>query len=143
MESNEEISCKDCCTPEPHSSSVMVSDAVNAFNELQLLESPKLTSWYLSANCSSVQSRLNHETKRRILFPTDKFKLKWTDSEIYILVLFMMLHTDGKQWYALIITKFWDNAVVFVQLYSGSSICRSCKYWYIIVFAFSKYIHTF
>ena len=132
MESNEEISYEDGRTPEPRSCSVTVSDAVNAFNELQLLESPKSTSCYLSANSNVVQSRLNHESKRRTLFPTDKFKLKWTDSEMYALVLFMMLHTDGKQWCAHKDTKFWNDAGVFVQLYSGSSICRSGKYWYII-----------
>lgn len=78
------------------------------------------------SNFGGSQSRLNHETKRRTLFPAEKHdKLKWTDGEMYALVLFMILHTDGKQWCAHKTTKFWDNAGIFVQLRSGSAICRS------------------
>ena len=89
-------------TPQPQSSSVTISDAMNAFSELHLLYTPKSSNYVstrLASNPRGSQSRLNAETKRRTLFHIEKQeKLKWTDDEVYALVLFTMLYTDGKQW---------------------------------------------
>ena len=49
----------------------------------------------------------------------------WTDQEIYSLVLFLMLCTDGKSWVAHKDMKFWEDAGTFVKQHSHSSYCRT------------------
>ena len=121
---------RNCRSPEQRLSSVTISDAVNAFSELHLLDTPNSSSYdvspRLASNSHGAQSRLNAETKRRTLFYAEKQeKLKWTDDEVYALILFMMLYTDGKQWAVHKDTKFWNDAGIFVQQHSGSSHCRT------------------
>jgi len=91
------------CTPKQSSSAVVdISAAINAFNDIRLIESPRSSFKpdELSANqkrCSS-HSRLKAGAKGRYLFPVvDKQQYTlWTDEDIYTLTLFLMLHTDGK-----------------------------------------------
>ena len=114
----------------PQSSSIPISDVVNAFSELHLLDSPKSRNYDVStrpeSNPHGPQSRLNTETKKRTLFPAGKQEnLKWTDDEVYALVLFMMLYTDGKQWANHKDMKFWNDAGIFILQHSGSSQCRT------------------
>lgn len=108
----EENSYENRHTPQPQSSSVTTADTMNAFSELHLLDTPKSSNYVstrLASNPHGLQSRLNAETKRRMLFHTEKQeKLKWTDDEVYALVLFTMLYTDGKQWATHKDTKFWN-----------------------------------
>ena len=125
----EENSYENRRTLQSRSSSVTIYDAMNAFSELHLLDTPKSSNYVstrLAINPRGSQSRLNAETKRSTLFHTEKpEKLKWTDDEVYALVLFTMLYTDGKQWVTHKDTKFWNDAGIFVQQHSGSSHCRT------------------
>ena len=88
--------------PEQRLSSVTIPDAVNVFSELHLLDTPNSSSYdvspRLASNPRGTQSRLNAETKRTLFYAEKQEKLKWTDDEVYALILFMMLYTDGKQW---------------------------------------------
>jgi len=43
-------------------------------------------------------SRLCSESKGRVLFPKQQFKIRWSDKEDYALTLFLMFHADGKTW---------------------------------------------
>ena len=129
VDAMEENSYENRRTPQPWSSCVTISDAMNAFSELHLLDTPKSSNYVstrLASNPRGSQSRLNAETKRRTLFHIEKpEKLKWTHDEVYALVLFTMLYTDGKQWATHKDTKFWNDAGIFVQQHSGSSHCRT------------------
>jgi len=106
-----------------------VTETLNALSELQLLDSPKTTQ---AAGPS--QSRLRTGSKGRVLFPADSHtetekpeNIKWIDKEMYALVLFLMLHTDGKSWVVHKDMKFWIDAGIFIQRYSGTSHCRTGK----------------
>lgn len=133
MESNdtmEELPSENYRSPQQGISSVTISDAVNVFSELHLLDTPNSSNYDVStrfaSNSRGAQSRLNAETKKRTLFYAEKQeKLKWTDNEVYALILFVMLCTDGKQWPVHKDTKFWSDAGIFVQQHSGSSHCRT------------------
>ena len=123
------------CTPERSSCVVDISEAINAFSDIQLIESP--TSSYMrrfdelstsQKRCSS-HSRLKAGAKGRYLFPVvDKQEYTlWTDEEVYALTLFLMLHTDGKRWVTHKDMKFWDDAGGFIQKYSHITHCRTGK----------------
>ena len=62
---------RNCRSPEQRLSSVTISDAVNAFSELHLLDTPNSSSYdvspRLASNPRGAQSRLNAETKRKTL----------------------------------------------------------------------------
>ena len=60
-------------------------------------------------------SRLCSESKGRVLFPKQRFKIRWLDKEDYALTLFLMFHADGKTWVSHRNKKFWDAVEVFVQ----------------------------
>ena len=112
-------------TPTRFTSIIDVTETVNALNELHLLDSPKTTHV-----AKSSQSRLRAGSKGRTLFqvePEKSEKVKWMDKEIYALVLFLMLYTDGKSWVVHKDMKFWSDAGIFVQRYSNTSHCRTGK----------------
>ena len=75
------------------------------------------------------KSRINIKSRRRMLFedePRESLTREpWTDQEIYSLVLFLMLCTDGKSWVAHKDMKFWEDAGRFVKQHSRSSYCRT------------------
>jgi len=99
-------------------------DLTENLNTLHLVESPKTTQV-----AKPSQSRVRTGSKGRVLFPVDPEpeKHNWIEKEVYALVLFLMLHTDGKSWVVHKEMKFWTDAGIFVQRYSGTAHCRSGK----------------
>jgi len=112
------------CTPEQLICAIDPTKVANAFGEIHLTDSPKTT---YSVRSGCIQSRLRTGTTGRTLFPIEEDKVKWMDKEVYALVLFLMLHSNGKCWMAHKDTKFWVDADIFVQKYSGTSHCRTGK----------------
>ena len=51
----------------------------------------------------------------------------WTDAELRCLMLFLVLHTDGKIWAAHKDFRFWDQAAIFIQQLLHTSYHRSGK----------------
>ena len=75
VDAMEENSYENRHTPQPRSSSVTTADTMNAFSELHLPDTPKSSNYVstrLASNPHGSQSRLNAETKRRMLFHTEK-----------------------------------------------------------------------
>ena len=100
-----------------------MQEATSSLHRLQIVESPK--SWL---KCSDRKhSRLNAEANSKILFYKKQDNMEWSDNELYSLILFMMLLTDGKTWMAHKNDKFWKDAGKFVQQQSSTSHCRTGK----------------
>ena len=83
------------CTPEQLICSINSTEIANAFSEIYLTDRLKTTHCARSG-CS--QSRLRAGTIGRTLFFIEADNTKWMDKEVYALVLFLMLYTDGKCW---------------------------------------------
>ena len=111
-------------TPEQSNCPVDFTETANAFSEMHLTDSPRTT---YSARSGCTQSRLREGAIGRALFPVEVDKTKWVDKEVYALILFLMLYTDGKCWVAHKDMKFWNDAGIFVQKYSGTLHCRTGK----------------
>ena len=110
-------------TPERLRSTVNIQEATSSLNRLQIVESPKSR-----LKCSDgKRSRLNSEAKRKVLFYKKQDNVIWSDDELYSLILFMMLFTDGKAWVAHKNSKFWEVARKFVQQRSCTAHCRTGK----------------
>lgn len=101
------------CTPKDGVSFINVDALASAFAEMSdLHNTPKL---------KQSSSRICSESKGRVLFPKQEFKIRWSDKEDYALTLFLMFHADGKTWVSHRNEKFWDAVGVFVQGYSQST----------------------
>ena len=110
-------------TPEELCSTVSIPEATNSLNRLQIVESPKSL-----LKCSDgKRSRLNSEAKGKVLFYKKQDNVIWSDNELYSLILFMMLFTDGKIWVSHKNSKFWEDAGKFVQQQSCTAHCRTGK----------------
>ena len=110
-------------TPEGLRSTVTIQEATNSLSRLQVVESPKS-----QFNCSDgKRSRLNTDAKGKILFYKKQDNVSWSDDELYSLILFMMLFTDGKTWVAHKNERFWEEAGKFVQQRSHTLHCRTGK----------------
>ena len=71
-------------------------------------------------SASRYTSRLPSGAKGRVLFPRqEQVNMKWLDKEFYALILFLMFHTDGKNWVTHKNKKFWEDAGTFVSVYSS------------------------
>ena len=110
-------------TSEGLRSTVNIQEATSSLNRLQIVESPKSR-----LKCSDgKRSRLNSEAKGKVLFYKKQDNVIWSDDELYSLILFMMLFTDGKAWVAHKNSKFWEDAGKFVQQRSRTAHCRTGK----------------
>ena len=84
--------------------------------------------YYLWLKCSDGKRfRLNSEAKGKVLFYKKQDNVIWLDDELYSLIPFMMLFTDGKAWVAHKNSKFWEVARKFVQQRSCTAHCRTGK----------------
>ena len=64
-------------------------------------------------------SRLRSGAQGRVLFPTqEQVFIKWTNEEMYALILFLMYHTDGKTWVTHKDDKFCIDAGVLFSICS-------------------------
>ena len=99
-----------------------------ATNRLQIIESPKSR-----LKCSDRKhSRLTAEAKGKILFHKKQDNVTWSDDELYLLILFLMLFADGKTWVAHKNDKFWEDAGKFVWQKSSTSCSRTGKAIYCV-----------
>ena len=119
----------ECCTPKERVTQISLEAVAKQFGEMNTV-SPK-TRWLSSCSgalSSGSQHRLRHGAKGRVLFAEqvkEKISTKWSDQEVYALILFMMFHTDGQTWVTHKQSKFWEDAAKFVQQHSKSANCRT------------------
>jgi len=97
------------CTPEEKAVAVSLEAVTKQFGGMYTGCSPKIR-W-----TSSGSHRL-----RRVLFVEQEKPSKWSDKEMYVLVLFLVFHSDGQTWVTHNQSKFWKDAAKFVQDHSKS-----------------------
>ena len=117
------VSGEPCCTPKEGISRMTLEEITTAFTRMSTSCTPN--SRFTTAPDN--HSRLRSEAKRRVLFKQEKVdaSTKWSEEESYALVLFLLLHTDGKTWVARKDHKFWAEAGKFVKCHSKSAHCRT------------------
>ena len=109
-------------TPKEGVSLVSVEELTASFIEMHgVCQTPTF-----EKSASRYTSRLPSGAKGRVLFPRqEQVNMKWLDKEFYALTLFLMFHTDGKNWVTHKNKKFWEDAGTFVQQHSQSIHCRT------------------
>ena len=116
-------------TPEKLSSVIDFNEALITFSEMYIAESP--VSRPLESETEAKRpskSRLNEASKQINLFPAKtQENILWTDDEIYSLILFLMLFSDGRTWVARKDKKFWEDAATFIKRHSCPSHSRTGK----------------
>ena len=112
-------------TPE-HSNVVDITDT---FHELNLQGTPKSSRHHITKPGSL---RKEHHPEplqaRKILFSakvTSESLPNWTVAELEGLVLFIMLHSSGREWVTRKQKQFWDQAGTFIQQLLKTSYCRT------------------
>ena len=104
-------SSRECCTPKEGVTQISLEAVAKQFSEMHTA-SPK-TRWLSSCSgalSSGSQHRFWHGAKGRVLFAEQvkaSVSTKWSDQEVYALILFMMFHTDGQTWVMHKQSKFW------------------------------------
>lgn len=115
-------------TPEKLTSIIHFSEAITTFSEMCIAESPVSRQLESQQAKRPSNSRLNEASKQRTLFPAKpQENILWTDDEIYSLIVFLMLFSNGKTWVARKDKKFWEDAATFIKLHSCTSHCRTGK----------------
>ena len=108
-----------------------VVDITDALAILDLQGTPKSSGHQVTR--SSLRKDHHHPKPlqaRKILFPaqaTSEVQPNWTVAEQEGLVLFLMLHSSGREWITRKQNQFWDQAGTFIQQLLNTSHSRTGK----------------